>query len=282
MSYPYFFISPENIVEDNIEIINDDFKHLSKVLRSKIGDRVEVSDNYKFRYLTEITDIKKDKAILKIFKKLEIRKSNIKIFLYQCILKRKSIEFVIQKAVEIGTDAVIPIKSKRVAASKKYDNHKLLRWNKIALEASKQSKRNFKCEILNELNIADINPREFDIFFIPYEEIDSSEIKNENIIDYLKYVLKNYNKNNNSFKSSNIFSENIGNNKVLLNPKLAYSNTLEIGFIVGPEGGFEKKEVDALINKGAAPISLGSNILKAETAAIFIASIIRYTIDAYC
>jgi len=281
MSYPYFFISPENINENNIEIFSDDLKHLSKVLRSKAGDKVEVSDNYKYRYLTEIINIKKDKAVLKILKKLEIKKNAIKIFLFQCILKRSSMEFVIQKATEIGLDAVIPVKSKRIVVNEKYDNQKLSRWNKIALEASKQSKRNFKCEILNEFTINDVNPQEFDIFFVPYEKINPLEIKNKNIIDNLKYILKNYIKNNKLTKTPIIFSETADNNKVLLNPELNYDNNLKIGFIIGPEGGFEEKEVDDLINKGATPVSLGSNILKAETAAMFMSSIIKYTVEAY-
>jgi 16S rRNA (uracil1498-N3)-methyltransferase len=281
MSYPYFFISPENINENNIEIFSDDLKHLSKVLRSKAGDKVEVSDNYKYRYLTEIINIKKDKAVLKILKKLEIKKNAIKIFLFQCILKRSSMEFVIQKATEIGLDAVIPVKSKRIVVNEKYDNQKLSRWNKIALEASKQSKRNFKCEILNEFTINDVNPQEFDIFFVPYEKINPLEIKNKNIIDNLKYILKNYIKNNKLTKTPIIFSETADNNKVLLNPELNYDNNLKIGFIIGPEGGFEGKEVDDLINKGATPVSLGSNILKAETAAMFMSSIIKYTVEAY-
>ncbi|MCL4385317.1 MAG: 16S rRNA (uracil(1498)-N(3))-methyltransferase [Actinobacteria bacterium] len=289
MSYPYFFISPENINENNIEIFSDDLKHLSKVLRSKTGDKVEVSDNYKYRYLTEIIDIKKDKAVLKILKKLEIKKSAIKIFLFQCILKSSSMEFVIQKATEIGLETIIPVKSKRIVVNEKYDNQKLSRWNKIALEASKQSKRNFKCEILNELSINDINPDEFDIFFIPYEKINPLEIKNKNIIDNLKYILKNYIKNNNLTTPTIIFSETADktadNDKILLNPllnpELNYDNNLKIGFIVGPEGGFEEKEVDDLVNKGATPVSLGSNILKAETAAVFMSSIIKYTVEAY-
>lgn len=97
MSYPYFFIFKENINESGIEIINDDLKHLSQVLRAKPGDLVEISDNINYRYLTEIIDIKKNRAELKIISKSEIKKSLIEIYLFQCILKRSSMELVYRK-----------------------------------------------------------------------------------------------------------------------------------------------------------------------------------------
>ncbi|MCX6383625.1 MAG: RsmE family RNA methyltransferase [Actinobacteria bacterium] len=277
MSYPYFFIFKENINESGIEIINDDLKHLSQVLRAKPGDLVEISDNINYRYLTEIIDIKKNRAELKIISKSEIKKSLIEIYLFQCILKRSSMELVIQKAAEIGLNAVIPVKSTRVVASEKEGNHKLARWQKIALEASKQSKRDFKCEVLNELIIKNVNPSGFDVFYVPFEEENPIEIRSRNIVNSLKAIIEDYRKSQKRKNSTNDFTGKADCNKLSGNK----NEKLKVGFIIGPEGGFEEKEVEFLTKNGAVPISLGSNILKAETAAIFMSSIIKYILEIY-
>lgn len=277
MSYPYFFISRENISGGWIEIQDDDSKHLLQVLRAKSGDKVEISDNNGYRYVTEITEIKKSRAQLKILDRKQVKKIPISVYLFQCILKRSSMELVIQKAAETGLSAIIPVKSKRVVVAEKKDNEKLLRWQKIALEASKQSKRDFKCDVLNELSLADIEPGKFDIFYIPYEEIDSAEMKRVNIVNSLKEILEEKNKRQ---KAAGIFeeSEDTFNKKKLIQE---HEPELKIGYIIGPEGGFEDFEVESLVKKGAIKLSLGRNILKAETAAIFMSSIISYTLEIY-
>ena len=277
MSHPYFFISRENISGSQIEILGDDLKHLSQVLRAKPGDKVEISDNCSYRYDTEIIEIKKNSAQLKILNKSEIIKSQIEVYLFQCILKRSSMELVIQKAAETGLNVVIPVKSSRIAVSEIKDNKKLLRWQKIALEASKQSKRNFKCEVLNELNLNDIDPGKFDVFYMPYEEIDPEEIKKKNIVVSLKEILEERRKRQ---KTMSVVS---GSEDCLKIDKLNAEREadLKIGFIIGPEGGFSESEVQFLAKKGALSLSLGSNILKAETAAIFMSSIIKYILEIY-
>ena len=278
MSYPYFFISQDNIGEEYIEIFGDDLMHLSQVLRARKGEIVEVSDNLKFRYLTEIYDIKKNKAELKVLKKSEIKRSRFEIFLYQCLLKRSSMEMVIQKASEIGIDTVIPVKSKRVVVNEKTDSRKLARWQKIALEASKQCKRNFKSEILQEINIGEIKPDNFNIFFVPYEETEKKEIKKINIIDSLKDIIAACSKNNQ--KSENGM-EILSEKSTLQLSSNTESSNLKIGFLIGPEGGFEEKEIAQLSKNKALPVSLGDNILKAETAAIFMSSIVKYLLTVY-
>ena len=278
MSHPYFFISGENISGSKIEILGDDLKHLSQVLRAKPGDKVEVSDNCRYRYSTEIIEIKKSSAQLKILNKSEITKSQIEITLFQSILKRSSMELVIQKAAEIGLNEVVPVKSVRIAVPEIKDDKKLLRWQKIALEASKQSKRNFKCEVLNELNLNDIDPGKFDVFYLPYEEIEPEEIKKINIADSLRKILEGKRK---AKKTMSVFS---GSEDCPENIKLNSFKTtdIKIGFIIGPEGGFEESEVHFLAQKGAVILSLGSNILKAETAAVFMSSVIKYILEIYC
>ncbi|MCL4418252.1 MAG: 16S rRNA (uracil(1498)-N(3))-methyltransferase [Actinobacteria bacterium] len=281
MSHPYFFISEENVNEDKIEILNDDLKHLGQVLRAKTGDRVELSDNKKFRYQAEIIEINKNKAVLKILNKKEIYESPIKVFLFQCLLKRSSMELVIQKAAETGINTIIPVASKRSVITEKTDAKKISRWQKIADEASKQAKRDFKCRVLQEVNLTDIKTGDFNIFYLPYEEASSENAEENNIIDSLKNLIADYKKSQNIVNSRYNFAKR-KNRKILDTCKVNKDNCdLKIGFIIGPEGGFDEKEIDFLLKQGALPISLGRNILKAETAAVYVSSVIRYILEIY-
>ena len=276
MSHPYFFISRENISGSVIEILGDDLKHLSQVLRARPGDKVEISDNFQYRYDAEIIEIKKNSAQLRITNKSEIIKSLIEVYLFQCILKRNSMELVIQKAAETGLNAVIPVRSSRVAVSEAKDEKKLLRWQKIALEASKQSKSNFKCEVLGDTGLTDIDPGKFDVFYMPFEETDPEEIKKTNIFASLGEILKERSGIQNN---TGVFLES--GNYAKANKSNTAAGGLKIGFIIGPEGGFNESETLFLAGKGAVMLSLGSNILKAETAAIFMSSVIKYILEIY-
>ena len=166
MSYPYFFIGAEGIEGDRIKITGEDLNHLVNVLRNKIGDEVYISDNESYKYKTEIADINKNEVILYIRDKKKITKKIPALTLYQCILKKNSMEFVIQKSTEIGVDRIIPVISGRVITDKKKIAGKVERWQKISDRASKQCGRDFKCEVLPPEDICDIKISDHDLFFI--------------------------------------------------------------------------------------------------------------------
>ncbi len=235
MSYPYFFIDSHSVEGDKIKIESEDRNHLINVLRSKIGDAVYVSDNADNRYKTEIFDIRKTEVILLIKDKIRIFKKTPRISLFQCVLKKNSMELVIQKSTEIGVDQIIPVISARVITDKKGISGKTSRWQKISDGASKQSKRDYKCELLPPEEIHSIRVSDFDLFYIPYEESSCS-------------------------------SENLSDVK----------NASSIGYVIGPEGGFETSELDFLRQRGAREINFGKNIYRSETAAIYFLSVLDY------
>jgi len=281
MSYPYFFVSPEHVKNNSILITGDDAKHLIKVLRIKIKDMIEVSDNQSFRYIAEAVEIRKNEVLLEIIQRKTIShyKDNfkIKVILFQCLLKKSAMEFVIQKNTELGIDEIIPVRSKRVVVDAKIKSSKLYRWNKIAIEASKQCKRDFLLQVKDEILLENIKPQNYDLFYIPYEAIKYKDMISS--LDANYKCAKNINflefKKNNVFRDINfIFKEK----KKLVSDKDKKKEEINIGFIVGPEGGFEIEEVNLLSNLGAIPISLGENILRADTASIFLSSIIKYSI----
>jgi 16S rRNA (uracil1498-N3)-methyltransferase len=266
MSYPYFFVDKNFITPDSVFITGEDFNHLVKVLRARVGDTVEISDNETKRYNTVLAGIKKDQAVLQIKRTNKITKSPHRISLFQCMLKKEAMEFAIQKTAEIGVDRIIPVLSARtvVDIGEKKIKDKICRWQQIALSASKQCKRDFICEIAYPVEAAIIDAAGYNLFFLPVEDLyldDKAALapELENTLQSLKDIIK-------GLKDKEIS----GSFQDGPNP------LSEIAYIVGPEGGFEKKEVLDLVRKGAISINFGTNILRSETASVYFLSILDY------
>ncbi|MEZ0537388.1 16S rRNA (uracil(1498)-N(3))-methyltransferase [Caldicellulosiruptoraceae bacterium PP1] len=240
---PKFFINLENfeLKQNNAYIDNtEDIQHIVKVLRKNIGDIIELCDGY-WDYSARITEISKNIIRLEILNKdKNNRESNINIILFQCLIKSAKMDFVIQKATELGVKKIVPVDSQRVVIDlSEKENKKIERWTKIAKEAQKQCQRPVNPEIIKSIELSKIESflDELDILIVPYE------------------------------KSNNIRLKDILANK-------QYKN---IGILIGPEGGFEQQEIDRLsiYNDKVKIVSLGNRILRAETAAISTISIIQ-------
>lgn len=241
-----YFVDEKNIKDDKIYINNDEAKHIIKVMRKKEGDTININN-----YLVRITKIDRVNNVIEsliIDNQKEIKdklKYTVKISIYQAIPKSDKMEYIIQKATEIGAEEIIPFESKNtiVKIDKNKEANKLERWNKIAKEASKQSGRNNILLVKGVYNINKIcdEIKQYDIVFFAYE---NSENK-------LKDIISDY-------KDKNI------------------SN---IAFIIGAEGGFKTEEAELLIESGSIDISLGKNILRTETATINLLSILNYTFN---
>lgn len=241
-----FFVEKNNInLENNTCIIEgEDVKHISKVLRCKIGEELEVCDNDNNEYICEITDIDKNAITLDILEKIDIkRESDLKVKLYQGLPKGPKMEVILQKLTEVGVDEIILVQTKRSVAKvdDKKEDKKIERWERIIYEAAKQSKRgkipklrgilSFK-EALEEMKSNDFN-------IIPYENERTKSIKK---------AIKGVNINN-------------------------------IGIFVGPEGGFDDTEIQSVENIGGQSVSLGPRILRTETASIVASSIVLYELS---
>ena len=152
-------------------------------------------------------------------------------------------ELIIQKCTELGVKEITPVQMERciVKLDDKTANKKIERWQKIAEAAAKQSKRDGICKINNIINIKNIcnMVENYDIVLVPYE--------NEEKLS-LKQVLKTF--------------ENVQN--------------LKFAIVIGPEGGFEEKEIESLKQNNGKIITLGKRILRTETVAIAMSSIIMY------
>ncbi len=238
-----FFVSKENISEDTILITGDDVKHIGKVLRLKVGDKINISDGNSTEYICELDLIDKKEVVCNIIEKFQNKtESPICITLFQGLPKAQKMELIIQKGVEIGIKNIIPVLTERVVVKTETRDisGKIERWNKISKEAAKQSGRGTILELNNPITFKEAieSLNKFDLAVIPYEN-----------------------------------QQGIGLKKVLRNLD---SNVKNVAIFIGPEGGFEEEEVNYAIEKGVHPVTLGPRILRTETAGLVASSIILY------
>ncbi len=238
-----FFVEDNQIENNEIKIMNDDLKHISNVLRMRIGEEILITNkNTAETYKCSIKEINKNEAVCTIIKKEENdTEPSIKVDIFQGIPKSDKMETIIQKSVELGVSKIFPVSMKNCVAKIKDDIKKQERWQKISEAAAKQSKRNIIPSIEKSVDIKYLCSKidEYDLVLVAYENEDKKTIK-----DILK------------------------NNKVE-----------KIAIVVGPEGGLTEKEVEELIKCGAKAVSLGKRILRTETAPIAMLSMIIYEYD---
>ena len=247
---PKFFVADGNINEEEINIRGKDVNHIKNVLSKKIGDSIIICNpDTLIDYWCKIEEIKEQIIRCKIIEPLETNtESNIKVTIMQGLPKADKMELIIQKAVELGVYDIIPIEMKRcVVHLKEQDKKKKLeRWQKIAEVGAKQSGRN-RIPVIQEIstmeNICHIC-QEYDIVIVAYEK----EKENK-----LKYELKKL--------------------------KEKSKKEWKIAVVIGPEGGIDKEEIEHLTKNGSKTVTLGNRILRTETVALTILSIIMYEFE---
>jgi len=229
-------------VGDSVFIKGNDYHHLSRVLRVKIDEKFIIGDTNNNEYYGKIKRIEKDKIliILEDIVKRNIEKKPI-ITLFFSLLKSDKNELIIQKCTEIGIDKFVPVKTKNCIPNIDNQSKKILRWNKIIKEASMQSCRE-KIPVLNDVILFE------NIFNYSYNS------KEKKIFGYI------------SEKGKNLFDFIRENN-----------NLNYVSLFIGPEGDFEKDEINKLKENGWEGVSLSSYILKSETAAVYLSSIILFS-----
>ena len=180
-----FFVEENQIENDKINIIGEDVKHISSVLRMQKGEQILIGSKETLEtYITEIEQIEKEKVVAKIIEKYDTQtESNVEIDLYQGLPKADKMELIIQKTTEIGISKVIPVDMVRciVKLDEKDAKKKIERWQKVAEGAAKQSKRSKIPEIKNKIKIKDLENiiSQYDAFIVAYEEENEVTLKQE-------------------------------------------------------------------------------------------------------
>ena len=229
-----FFVDGSARTDNGFVIGGKDYNHICNVLRMQIGDTFLVSCEG-VSSLCRLTYIHKESVEAEIIEQ-DYRNTElpVRFYLFQGLPKGDKMELIIQKTVELGVAGIIPVEMSRciMKLDEKKKKTRKERWQSIAESAAKQSKRNVVPEVCDVLtyNQAIEKAAEMDVFLLPYEnELGMAETK-----------------------------------RALSNIKKGMS----VGILVGPEGGFDNKEVELAREIGAFVISLGNRILRAETAAI--------------
>ena len=237
-----FYVKPENIKGDIINISGDEAHHIVDVMRLKKGDEVVAFDGIGTEFKGIIKDIEKKSVIVAIQEKSKQPALKTNITLAQAIPKSERMYYIIQKCTELGVRAIIPMVTERtiVRIKKPKQDRRLLRWSKIATGAAKQCGR------------SDV-PR--------IEEISS-----------FKNVVKK-----SSGYSIKIMPSLIGERKeigqLVSSPKT--DNAL---LLIGPEGGFSPAEVKLAGENGISLVSLGPYTLRSDTAPIAAMAVLNYAL----
>ena len=141
--YRRFYAPPEHFTAENVTLDADETKHLRDVLRLRVDDKVKVFDGAGREFLAIIERIEKRSTILGIIEQCAPTApvSPLDLTLAVAVLKGEKFDLVVQKAVELGVKKIIPLTTKRADVKLKGSAKKLERWQRIALEAAKQSGR---------------------------------------------------------------------------------------------------------------------------------------------
>lgn len=242
-----FYVEEPQIRESEIVIVGEDVNHIKNVLRMHPGEQVMVCDGKGSDYLCEIESFPEKQVKLTIVKKqLSDGELPVKLYLFQGLPKSDKMELIIQKAVELGVTEVIPVAMKRSIVKiedKKKEAKKLERWQAIATAAAKQSKRGIIPKVHSVLSYREaLNySKDMELKLFPYE--------NAKDID----------------KSRELVA--------------TAPNRKSIAIFIGPEGGFEDKEIEEVESIGGQIITLGKRILRTETAGFTMLSILMFEIE---
>lgn len=242
-----FFVSSNHIKDGKISIDGEDFKHITKVLRLGPGEIIEVCDGRGMDYLVVLEE-KMDRMITGRITGMipsQGETENMDITLFQGLPKGTKMEVIIQKSVELGVDRIVPFHAIRaISQIKDKKDKKIERWQRIAYEAAKQSKRGLIPVVGEPMDLKALlqGANDYDLLLLAYEDEKKQSLK-----------------------------------KVLMGlSPLTLKNPLKIGVIVGPEGGFDPREVCLCEEAGAQSVSLGKRILRTETAGMVVLSQLNF------
>ena len=242
----HFFVTPDQVKGDLIFVEGSDVNHMKNVLRMRIGEEVTISDGNNRQYLCEIREFEQEEAVLHIIEEVNAdTELPSKIYLFQGLPKQDKMELIVQKCVELGCHCVVPVATKRcvVKLDDKKAKKKIERWQQIAESAAKQAGRGVIPEVQDVMSFKEAlkYAKELDVVLIPYELAEGMK-ETKQIIEGIK-------------------------------------PGQSVGIFIGPEGGFEREEVETAIREGAKAITLGKRILRTETAGLTTLSVLMFHLE---
>jgi len=238
---PRFYIPSPHIENGLLRIEGDEVKHIRKVLRLKTGDEIVVFNGASKEFEGTIVEEGRSSVMVKIQRMLSPKgDSPLEVTLAQSLLKGEKMDYLIRKATELGVKEIIPFLSSRsvplLEKSGRQRRHQ--RWEKIAIEASKQCGRGVVPKIKSLQ--------------------DYSDMLHAPSTEHLRLILWE----RDGMKVKEILERSEEKTKIF--------------FVVGPEGGFSQDEVEEAKGAGFVTVTLGRRMLRAETASLCFLSILQY------
>jgi 16S rRNA (uracil1498-N3)-methyltransferase len=237
---PRFFISPGDVAGPIITVSGEDVRHIATVLRMKTGDELLLCDGQGTEYAVKIVQMDRSTIRTEIASKSKTEIRLPRIVLGQGLPKSDKMDVIVQKATELGVAEIVPLVTERTIMKIKDEEKRITRWHKIAREAAMQSSRIDIPKVRGVQSLQNfllsLVSRPSTLHLLPWEEGGPP----------VKTVLRD--------------GRNVKNIVVL----------------IGPEGGFSKAEAELARDRGFHLVSLGPNILRTETAAIAVLSMIGY------
>jgi 16S rRNA (uracil1498-N3)-methyltransferase len=242
-----FFIEGDPLNSGERLITGHTARHLNRVLRLGIGERVVLFDGSGYEFPAEILDVKRQEVRLHVEAGLQVdRESSLSLLLGLGLCQPATMDLVIQKATELGVTEIVPLKTER--AQLWLTNEKAAgrfgRWERIAQQAARQSGRNRVPLIAPLVEFFDI-----------VDQAGTSGIKlifwEDKERPSLKQIME------------------------------SQAHTQQACVLIGPEGGFSAKEVEWAVAAGFQSVSLGRRVLRTETAAIAAVSLLQYELGDF-
>ena len=241
-----FFVPKENVQEKLIYVDGPEARHILNAMRMKEGDKVVVFDGTGNEYTGFIKEVKSKSLIVEIVStQAHKRERTLEVTLAQSIPKKEKMDYIIEKATELGVQNIIPITSERtiVKVAKERSDNKITRWERIAEAAAKQCGRTDVPEIKN-----------IQKFYNAVDEINNFDLA----------LMACLSEDTISFKEA-----------------ISDFHTGKIIVFIGPEGDFTPDEIEmAKDNTNCKFISLGKRVLKSDTAGLYILSVLNHELSA--
>lgn len=236
-----FFAAKDQFIDNTIRVTDlSDIRHLTKSLRLSLDDPLLITDGDGGLYLTRIFRVGPKEVVLKITeRRLTVDRSTrkIRVTLACAIPKNVAFEEIVDKAVQLGADEIIPLLTQRGQVSISQAQRKRARWERVRIAALKQSGALFAPCLREPFEFRDLlkEAARFDLCLLPNLEVQHACLKD-------------------SFHEFN-------RGKILV--------------VIGPEGDFSKSETEASLEHGFKAVSLGASVLRVDTAAAAVLSFIR-------
>jgi len=249
---PRFFIAPDQVRDPSISVLGEDVRHIRTVLRKGPGDLLTLLDGHGREYTVRITTIERSKIDTEIIDRKQRTTASPVVILGQGLPKSDKMDWIVQKATELGVSAIVPLVTERTIVKIKDEEKRVARWQKICREAAMQSDRP---DIPMVEAIRPVRDFIFSLDPGPLTLAPGSSAPGPQTL-----LLFPWEEGTQPIKE--VLRRTQGIEKIVV--------------LIGPEGGFSPAEAGLAKKTGFHLVSLGPNILRTETAAVAVLSMVLY------